>query len=81
MKGKSAEADIWTVRNWEFTSSEIRLAIKYGLLSYMHNELEYHQEEYLSLTYEDWCDLLSKIEVKDERKRASIQIKKIDSAR
>ena len=40
-----------------------------------------HPEEYRSLTYEDWCDLLSTIEVKYERKRAAGHIKKIDSAR
>ena len=35
MKGNSSEADNWTVRNQEFTAGEIRLAIKYGLSSYM----------------------------------------------
>ena len=40
-----------------------------------------HPEDYFSLTYEDQCDLLSTIEVKDERKRASAQIKNIASAR
>ena len=33
------------------------------------------------MTSENWCDLLSKIEVKDERKREATQIKKITSAR
>ena len=40
-----------------------------------------HPEKYFSLTYEYWCDLLSTIEVEDERKRAAVQIKKIASAK
>ena len=40
-----------------------------------------HPEDYRYLTYEHWCDLLSTIEVKDERKRAAGHIKKIDPAR
>ena len=81
MKGKSAEADNWNVQNQEFTVSEIRLAIKDGLPSSMHDELEDHPEDYHSLTYEYWCDLLSTIKVTDERKRAATQIKNIASVR
>ena len=40
-----------------------------------------HPEDYRSLTYEDWCDFLSTIKVKYERKTESVQIKKIISAR
>ena len=47
----------------------------------MQDEFEDHQEDYRSLTYEDWCDLLYTIEVKDERKISAVHIKKIDSAR
>ena len=47
----------------------------------MRYELDDHPEDYCSLTYEDWCDLLSTIEVKDERKRSAGYIKKIASAR
>ena len=43
--------------------------------------MEDHPEEYFSLAYEDWRGLLSKIEVKYERKREASQIKKIASAR
>ena len=81
MKGEGDEADNWTVHNQEFTASDIRLAVKDRLPSYMQDELEDHPEDYLSLTYEDWCDLLSTIKVKDESKRAASQIKKIASAR
>ena len=61
IKGESAEADNWTFRNKEFTVSEIQLEVKYRLPSSMQDELEDHQEDYFSLTYEDWCDLLSTI--------------------
>ena len=42
MKGDSADATNWTVRNQEFTASEIRLEIKDRLPSYTHDELEDH---------------------------------------
>ena len=47
----------------------------------MRDELDDHPEDYCSLTYEDWCDLLSKIEVKNEMKRAAVHTKNIASAR
>ena len=47
----------------------------------MRDELDDHPEDYFSLTYEDWCDLLSKTEVKDESKISVVQIKKIASSR
>ena len=47
----------------------------------MQDDLEDHPKYYCSLTYEYWCDLLSTIEVKDERNISSAQIKKFASAR
>ena len=47
----------------------------------MQNELEDHQEDYKSLTHEEWCDPLSKINVKDKSNRAATQINNIASAR
>ena len=47
----------------------------------MRYELDDHTEGYNSLTYENWCDLLSTIEVKYERKMAAGHIKNIASAR
>ena len=41
----------------------------------MRYELDDHPEDYHSLIYEYWCDLLSIIEVKYERKRAADHIK------
>ena len=81
MKGHSVMAANWNFRNKEFTISDLQLAIKGGLPKYMRNELNDHPEEYRSLTYEYWCDLLSTIKVKDERKISSVQIKNIASDR
>ena len=69
-KGNSAEADNCTISNQEFTAGEFWLEIKDGLPKSMQDELDDHPEDYRSLTYEDWCDLLSTIEVRDERKTA-----------
>ena len=43
--------------------------------------MEDNQKYYRSLNHKDWCDLMSTIEVKYNRKRAATQIKKIDSDR
>ena len=47
----------------------------------MQDELEDNQEDYFSLTSEDWCDLLSTIEFKYNKKRAATQIKKNKTSR
>ena len=71
----------WALRNKEFTTSDLRLAIRDGLPKSMRYELDYHTEDFCSLSYEDCCDLLSTITVKYERKRAAGYIKKIAAAR
>ena len=81
MKRKSAMEANCNVQNQEFTANDIQLAIKDGLPKSMRDELYDHPEDYFPLTYEYWCDLLYKIEVKDERKGAATQIKKIASTR
>ena len=81
MEGKRSKAANWNVRNQDFTSGEVQLAIKDGLPKSMQDELDNHPEDYRFYTYEYWCDLLYKIEVKDERKMAAAQIKKIASDR
>ena len=74
-------ADNWNVRNEEFTISDIRIYIKERLPKYMEDELDDHPNNYRSLIYEDWCDLLSTIKIKYEGKRAAVQMKNIASAR
>ena len=81
MKGKSAITPNWSVRNKEFNTSDLRLAIKDGLPKKMRDELDEHPEDYRSLSYQDSCDLLSTIEVKDEKKISAVNTKKIASAR
>ena len=47
----------------------------------MRDALDDHLEDYRSLNYGNWCELLSTIKVKDESKSAAVHIKKIASAR
>ena len=47
----------------------------------MQDELEDNQEDYHYLDHEYWCDLLSNIGVKYNRKRAATQIKRIVTAK
>ena len=50
MKGECYGKDNWKFHDQEFTVSDIHVAIKDGLTSYMQDELEDHQEDYRSLT-------------------------------
>ena len=61
--------------------NDILVAIKYVLPLYIQYELEDNQEYYCSFTHEDWWDLLFTIKVKDDRKEAATQIKKIATTR
>ena len=65
MKGYSAMAANWNVYKKEFTASDLRPDIKDGLPKSMRDELVDHPEHYCSLTYVDWCYLLSTINIKD----------------
>ena len=47
----------------------------------MQDKLKDNKEDYNYLTHEDWCDLLSTADIRDNRKRAETQIKKIESDR
>ena len=78
MKVGGYETANWKVCNKELSVGEIRVYIKYGLPTSMQDELEDNQEDYCSLTREDWWDLLSTIESKII---GATQIKKISSAR
>ena len=71
----------WSVRNKEFTTSDLQLDIKYRVSKTMRDELYDHPEDYRSLTNEYGCDLPSTIEVKYERKRGAVHIKNIAYAR
>ena len=81
MNGKSYEAANWKFCYQLFTVIEIHVAIQGGIPSSIQYDLDDYLEDHHSLAHEYWCGLLSTIQVKDVRKRASIQIKKIDSAR
>ena len=51
MNGKSVMAANWSVRNKEFTNSDLRLSIRDGLPKSMRDELDDHPEDYCYLTY------------------------------
>ena len=63
MKGRSHEEDNWKFCKQELTVSEIRVAIKDGHHTSMQDDLDDHQEDYHFLAHEEWCDLLSTIQV------------------
>ena len=74
--GEYDQAD-WNVCNKELSEDEIFIATKDGLPKYIQDELEDKREDYHSIPYKEWCDLLSTTEVKDKRKIAADQIKSI----
>ena len=43
----------------------------------MQDELDEKNQDYRSVTHEEWCDLLSTMEFKDNRVRAEAQINKL----
>ena len=69
IKGNSYEADHWKFSDQELSVNNIRFAVKDGIPLSIQNELEDNKEDYRSLTHEDWCDLLSTIKFKDNKKR------------
>ena len=81
MKVEISMAANWAFRNEEFATGDLKLAIKDGLPKSMRDTLYDHQEDYRSLIYEDWCDFMSTIEDKNERKRSVGHIKKIAPSR
>ena len=76
-KGVSFESASWDVRDKEFSNKAIRVATKGRLSLSILDELEDNRKDYCSILHEEWCDLLSTIEVKENRKKASDQIKRL----
>ena len=74
IKGGEYNQEDWTARDKELYEREIHVATKDGLPTSMQDEFEDKSEDYCSLTHEKWCNLLSTMEVKDNRKRAAAQI-------
>ena len=54
---------------------EIHVATRDGLPTSMQDELEENRYDYLSVPHKDWCELLSTIVVKYNRKISVAQIK------
>ena len=81
MKGERYESANWDVRDKGLSKNEICVAIKDVLPSSMKDELEDNQEDYSSFTHEYWCDILSTVKVKYNRKREVTRINKIAALR
>ena len=81
MKGVSFESARWDACDKEFSNQVICVSTKDGIPSSMQDELEDNHEDYLSILNEEWCDLLSTIEVKENSKRAEDQIKRRSSSK
>ena len=47
----------------------------------MQDELEDNQKDYFSITHEEWCDLLSTMEVNDNIKKAVAQINRLETSK
>ena len=47
----------------------------------MKDVLEDNHGDYCSIPHEEWCDLLSTMEVKDNKKRAADQIKRLATSK
>ena len=74
-KGGDCNQADWNVCNKENNEDEICIATKDIIPTSMQHELENNSEEYRSTPHEEWCDLLSTMDVKDNRKRAAAHIK------
>ena len=47
----------------------------------MQDELEDNHEDYFLITGEEWCDLISTIEVKENRRSSAAQIKRLATSK
>ena len=69
MKDGVFESDNWAIQDKEFKEDVIRVNTKDRLSTSMQDELEDKHEDYFPIPHEEWCDLLSRMAIKDHRKR------------
>ena len=81
MKSVRFESDRWDICDNEFSEHIIRVETKDALPTYMKDQLEYNNQDDRSILHEDWCDLISTVEVKDNRKRVATQIKRFSTSK
>ena len=75
MKDREYNAEDCYIRDKELSENEICVATRDGLPSSTQYELDNKDKYYHSVTHKKWCDLLSIMDEKDNRKRAGDKIK------
>ena len=65
----------WSFRNKYLTKDEIFVETKYSIPISTKDEMDSKDKYYISLSYEEWCDLLYTLEDKDNRKMDAAHIK------
>ena len=71
----------WSFRNKYLTKDEIFVETKYSIPISTKDEMDSKDKYYISLSYEEWCDLLYTLEDKDNRKMDAAHIKIISKQR
>ena len=74
MKGQNWEKADWKARNMPAPEKSIREAIKDGLLQAMQDKILEKDDYYRLSSEEDFNDILTNLELSDERDRATIKI-------
>ena len=80
-KGVGFEEASGDVRDRKINKDVIRVDTKDRLPTSMQYYLEDIQEDYRSIIHEEWCDPLSTMEVKDNRKRSAAHINRLGTSK
>ena len=73
MRGQEYDESEWAIHDKELSDNDIRVATKNGIPTYMQDKLK--KRDYCFMSNEKWCNLLSKMEAKYNRKKAANEIK------
>ena len=77
MKVREYNQANWSVHEKQSYENDIHVETRYVLPTSIQDEINDKIQEYFSITHKEWCDLLSTVEAKDNRKRAAAQIKRL----
>ena len=77
MKGGDYDHSYWTICNKELSEHEICVVTKYGLPISMQYEFKDKIEDCCFIHHKYWCELLSTMDIKDERKWDTPKIKRL----
>ena len=76
MKGNEYDQADWAVQEKQLSEYVIRVATKDWLLKSIQDEMEDKGKKHWSFTHKEWCNFMSTMKEKDNRKRYAAQIKK-----